>query len=209
MTEQVIEGYAADADLLIPRYEAIDCRDLYAPVSNYLDKMPGSLLDIGAGTGRDAAWFAEMGYHVTAVEPVAAFREVGQQLHSGLSICWLDDSLPDLEKLRAQHQKYNVVLISGVWQHLTDIQRSDALGHLSRLLKPDGVFILSLRHGPGAAGRPVTPCVPEDVIRTAATTGLHLCHYQKTGSTQAQNIKLGVTWTWLVFSLAHNLETLE
>lgn len=201
VTKRIIDGYIGDADLLIPSYEAIDCNDLYAPVLNYLPNKRSIILDIGAGTGRDAAWFAGRGHHVTAVEPVAAFRDAGQKLHSGFAINWLDDCLPDLENLLEFNLNYDVVLISGVWQHLTEDQRRNAVGHIPSLLKRNGVFILSLRHGPGAVLRPVTPCDPEAVISGAIEAGLRLCHHQKVGSMQEQNIKLGVNWTWLVFRL--------
>ena len=200
-TERIIEGYARDADLLISRYEAIDCSELYAPVSKDLPVMPSDIVVIGAGTGRDAAWFAEKGHRVVAVEPVLAFRDAGQKLHSGHSINWLEDRLPDLENLRARQQKYDVILISGVWHHLTDDQRACAVGHIAKLLKPDGIFILSLRHGPGAAARPVQPCDPQVAIDGAVEARLRLLHHQSVGSMQTQNIKLGVKWTWLVFSL--------
>jgi hypothetical protein len=47
------------------------------PLFDVLDRAVDRGLDIGAGTGRDAAGFAALGHRVLAVEPTAALR-IGQ-----------------------------------------------------------------------------------------------------------------------------------
>ena len=42
-----------------------------------LPDAPGTVLDIGAGSGRDAAWFSAQGYDVIAVEPSSGMRSRG------------------------------------------------------------------------------------------------------------------------------------
>jgi protein-L-isoaspartate O-methyltransferase len=69
------EGYAEAADELVERYESISFADCHRPVLHLIPRLPGRILDIGAGTGRDAAALAEMGHTVLAVEPTAAFRD--------------------------------------------------------------------------------------------------------------------------------------
>ena len=41
---------------------------------NLLPRPPGRALDVGAGTGRDAAWLARLGFQVVAVEPSGVLR---------------------------------------------------------------------------------------------------------------------------------------
>ncbi len=53
---------------------------------------------MGAGSGRDAAWFAANGYSVVAAEPAAGMRRAGKALHSSPDIRWMDDALPAAEK---------------------------------------------------------------------------------------------------------------
>jgi protein-L-isoaspartate O-methyltransferase len=49
------------------------------------------ILDIGSGSGRDAAYFAKQGHEVTAVEPVREMRLTAEKLHGKQRIRWIDD----------------------------------------------------------------------------------------------------------------------
>jgi protein-L-isoaspartate O-methyltransferase len=86
------EGYAREADELIQRYERISAAEAHTSVLHLIPKAPSRVLDIGSGTGRDAAWFAASGHHVVAVEPTNALRTAARGLHPSPRIEWLDDS---------------------------------------------------------------------------------------------------------------------
>jgi protein-L-isoaspartate O-methyltransferase len=98
------EGYAREADALIERYERISAAEAHKSVLHLIPQAPARILDIGAGTGRDAAWFAANGHHVIAVEPTDELRKAAQRLHAMPRIEWLDGSLPDLSVLRSRGQ---------------------------------------------------------------------------------------------------------
>jgi protein-L-isoaspartate O-methyltransferase len=78
--DPVLAGYTADAAALIAPFEAIVSASLFAPVEPYLPAPPGRVLDIGAGTGRDAAWLVSLGFDVVAVEPVTGLLQAGYRL---------------------------------------------------------------------------------------------------------------------------------
>src|SRR5512146_2119291 len=61
-------GYAQEAPALLELYESISVETLHQPVWHLIPTTPSTLIDIGAGTGRDAAHFAAMGHQVLAVE---------------------------------------------------------------------------------------------------------------------------------------------
>ncbi|PVM85791.1 class I SAM-dependent methyltransferase [Caulobacter endophyticus] len=193
MIEAVLAGYEADGADLVRRFETIDPAGLYAPVAKFIPTAPARIADIGAGTGRDAAWLAGLGHAVVAVEPVAALREAGRALRPDLA--WVDDRLPDLASLRGE--RFDRVLLSGVWQHLDDAARGVAMPALAGLLAPGGVLVMSLRHGPGAPSRPVWPVDVEATVELAEAAGLRLVHRVAAGSVQAGNQAAGVTWTWV------------
>ncbi len=69
-----IAGYAAEAERLVSQYESIAFSEIHAAILPLLPAPPAHVLDIGAGTGRDAAGFAALGYRVTAVEPTLELR---------------------------------------------------------------------------------------------------------------------------------------
>jgi SAM-dependent methyltransferase len=142
------EGYAEEADWLIRQYESIAFDDVHRSVFHLIPKAAGLVLDIGAGTGRDAAGFAAMGHRVVAVEPTEALRTRAIALHPSPAIEWLDDSLPGLRNVAARGEVFDLVMLSAVWMHLDRRQRRRAMPNVAQLLKTEGVMIMSLRYGP-------------------------------------------------------------
>jgi SAM-dependent methyltransferase len=197
--QNIFDGYAVDAPGLIPRFEAIASADVLAPVIDLLPARPCHILDIGAGTGRDAAWLAGRGHRITAVEPVDALRRAGTALHPSPDISWIDDRLPALADVRRRDEKYGLILLVAVWQHLRPEQHAQAISTLAALAAPDGRLILSLRHGPGSPARPCFPARPERIVAAAERAGLSLVRRRTAPSVQQKNREAGVTWTWLCF----------
>ncbi len=107
---------------------------------------PGFACDIGAGSGRDGNWLAEKGWDVIAVEPSRGMRELAIP-KSHPNVTWLDDSLPELSRLRALGHRFDLVLLSAVWMHVPPGQRERAFRILTELLKPGGTLVITLRHG--------------------------------------------------------------
>ncbi|MER9889118.1 class I SAM-dependent methyltransferase [Mesorhizobium sp. M0114] len=198
----ILEGYAAEASSsLVARFESVDPKNVYAPVIDLLPKSPARVADIGAGTGRDAAWFAHQGHDVVAAEPVRELREPGMAIHRDQKITWLDDRLPDLSKLQV-HGPFDLVTLCGVWQHIDDEERQLAMQNLGRLVKIGGLLIMSLRHGPGAPGRRVVPVKPSDTIELAERAGFNLLRQLQADAIQPDNRAAGVHWTWLALKKA-------
>ena len=192
-----IEGYAAEAETLIPRFEALDTAEILAPVMEILPSRPSRILEVGAGTGRDAAWLAERGQEVVAVEPVEAFRRAGMALHRTPNIVWIDDRLPRLERVATTGMRFDLILAIAVWQHLRSDQHQPAIAALAGLAPTRGRIILSVRHGPGS---PTRPCFPADVDRILGWTeraGFSTILRRRAASVQQKNRAAGVTWTWL------------
>ncbi len=200
MNGRVIQGYTDDASDLIPRYEAVSSSDLFAPFAGFLPDPPGRLIDIGSGTGRDAAWFAGKGFDVLAVEPVAPFRKAGATLHRSHRIEWLDDRLPALTRVLDRGERFDVVLLSAVWQHLNTDQRALSMATIRTLTAPTGVAVVSLRHGPGAPTRPVLAAPADEALYLAGANGFDVTFTKTVDSLQAENRAAGVTWTFLAFS---------
>ncbi len=201
MTSDVLRGYADSSAELIPRFEAISSADLFKPVADILPGTPSRVADIGAGTGRDAAWLAQQGHDVLAVEPVDELRRAGMERHRSSTIRWLNDRLPDLSLLR-QEPPFDLLIVNAVWQHLDDAERRVTIGVLADMTVPGGLLILSLRHGIGAPNRPVHPVHVEDTLDLATTAGFRLLRQRRTESMQAGNRTAGVYWTWLALRMS-------
>jgi SAM-dependent methyltransferase len=193
------EGYADEAEELFKLYESIPAADLHRAVLHLIPTAPSHILDIGSGTGRDAAWFAAQGHRVVAVEPTDAMRMPAMALHSSPLIEWLDDSLPDLALLLARGEKFDVVMLTAVWMHLDAEQRRRAIPNLAALVRQGGAVIMQIRHGPVPVGRRMFEVSPEETIELAQTGDLHPVLNLRTESRQEQNRIAGITWTSLAF----------
>jgi SAM-dependent methyltransferase len=77
------EGYAEEAEALLVQYEGLAFEHVQRWTLPLIPPGPRRILEIGAGTGRDAAGFAALGHSVVAVEPTAEFRMRAAELHRG------------------------------------------------------------------------------------------------------------------------------
>lgn len=193
-------GYAEQADELVARYEAIDFPAKHRAVLPLLPAAPASAIDIGAGTGRDAAWLADRGYRVVAVEPTAALRSRAMALHPTPAIEWIDDSLPMLGRVIAQRRSFDLVMLTAVWMHLDADERRVAMVPVAELLAPGGLLVITLRHGPVPSGRIMFAVSAAETIALAEARGLRLLLNVHAESSQAANRDAGVSWTQLAFA---------
>jgi len=190
-------GYGENAEALVKQYEGISFHDVHRQVAHLLPEPPARVLDVGAGTGRDAAALAAKGYTVTAVEPTPELRERAMALHPEPGIEWLGDSLPDLVTLADRAQSYDAVMLTAVWMHLDEAERARAMPRVARLLRPGGVMILSLRHGPVPPGRRMFEVSVEEMTRAAEAEGLErVLHLERKDGLFN---RAEVSWTRLAF----------
>lgn len=189
--------YAANSAAMAAKYEAIAARDHFAPVLDLFPAPPARIADIGAGSGRDAAWFAAAGHRVVAAEPVAALRAEAAQRHAGSGVDWVADVLPELPLMRGL-APFDLVTLSAVWHHLPPGDRGLAMAGLAALLAPAGLLVLSLRHGPDMPDRGVYPPDVDATLALAAGQGLALLRRVQAEADRPDNRHAGIRWTWLV-----------
>jgi SAM-dependent methyltransferase len=155
-------------------FEAFGFEDIHAGCLPFLPTAPGHLLDIGAGSGRDAAWFACRGWDVIAAEPADAMREEAARRHAASEIRWVSDALPALAQVQRLGLSFDLVWLSGVWMHVPPADRARAMRKLAMLLKPGGRLVMTLRHGPSPDDRPMWPVDANEVERLGLNFGLAL-----------------------------------
>ena len=190
------ENYAEEAPELLKRYESISFADAHRLVMHLIPTEPSRVLDIGSGTGRDAAGLAAMGHSVVAVEPTEELRQGAVLLHPSPTIEWLDDSLPDLAVIRARGEEFDVVMLTAVWMHLDSLQRRRAMPNVAALARNGGVVIMSLRHGPVPPGRRMFEVSAEETTALAQPLGLRSILRREAEPSLRQP---GVMWTRLAF----------
>jgi SAM-dependent methyltransferase len=192
-------GYTTQAKALADQYESLDFQSIHRDVLQLIPATPSRILDVGAGSGRDAAALAARGHKVVAVEPAAELRREGERRHAGAAIEWIDDSLPELAAVRRRGKRFDVVWLSAVWMHLDAPERRIAMASLAVLLAPAGVAILSLRHGPVPDGRRMFEVTADETIALAQSFGL-ACRYR--GARGDALARDGVAWSVLALAAA-------
>ncbi|WP_205738069.1 class I SAM-dependent methyltransferase [Granulosicoccus antarcticus] len=179
------EGYAEEAAILLDRYERNSFEDVYAAVRSYFPEVSSTIVDIGSGTGRDAAYLAQIGHQVVAVEPTAELREPAKELHPSENIEWIDDSLPELSQLLSLQSTFDVVILNAVWMHLDKGQREIAMESISKLTHVGSKLFISLRHGPIPNYRRMFDVSCNETIQLASKYSIELL-FQTQGESVAE-----------------------
>jgi SAM-dependent methyltransferase len=193
-----IPHYEQHAKRLVSQYESLSFQDVHAGLLDMLPAPGGTVLDVGAGSGRDAAWFAANGYDVVAVEPSDAMLAHARELHPSSRIHWLSDSLPDLANVRRLGLSFDLIHLSAVWMHVPPAARQRSLRQLVTLLAPNGRIAISLRLGPPDTERAMYEVSLPELSSLAKQFGLRVVH------TTDSDDKLGrseVSWTNVVLGL--------
>ena len=187
-----IAWYDSHAETLADRYEAVQSEQVHAWLKEMLPDAPATVLDVGAGTGRDAAWLASEGYDVVAVEPATRMRAAAQKRYPDSPIQWIADSLPSLDRTFKTGLSFDVILLSAVWMHVAPSDRDRAFRKLVTLLAPGGLLAITLRSGPAAAERGFHPATAAEVRTLARNHGAFVEYHSTVDDYLGRP---GVRWT--------------
>jgi SAM-dependent methyltransferase len=177
-------------------YESLKFENVHA---DWLALLPngGDALDIGAGSGRDAAKLAARGFYVFAVEPAAALLNLAQCAYTTANIRWFKDQLPQLAAI-PQSQTFDLILLSAVWMHLAPQERAASWPQLIKHLRSDGLLVFTLRVGEFIDGRIGYTVDLQQLNKFAHEYGLTLVK----SCTNADKLnRENITWQTLVFKL--------
>lgn len=172
--QDAIEYYDQDAPAFAQRYDGVTFESVHADVASWLPAVGAAVLDVGAGSGRDARALAMRGLRVVAVEPSAAFRQLAQGPKDH-GIEWIDDRLPDLSSLRAEDRRFAFILCSAVLMLLPQHLLSPSFGAMAQLLETGGILAINLRNP--VSGEPaelVYAHSDEQILAAAREAGLGL-----------------------------------
>lgn len=190
------DGYAENAAALTAQYESITFDDVHRDILHLVPVAPARAIDIGAGTGRDAAALAARGHRVLAVEPTAELLAEARRLHPDPLIEWLDDGLPELARVRARGEQYDLAFLTAVWMHLDLAEREIAMAALASLVAPGGRVFMTLRHGPVPPGRRMFDVSADETVALAMPHGLTEIYHGTRGDMLSRG-----TVTWSVLAL--------
>ena len=99
---KVIQYFNDNAEKLSAQYNSLDRARVHADLVALLPTSQKlRMLDIGAGSGADAAFFAALGHEVVAAEPAKKLRDMANKTFQNKLIEWNGDKLPALKSVTA------------------------------------------------------------------------------------------------------------
>jgi 2-polyprenyl-3-methyl-5-hydroxy-6-metoxy-1,4-benzoquinol methylase len=104
------------------------------------------MLDLGSGSGRDAAALQNRGWRVVAVDCSLDMLREAKRRHPQERIRWIHDRLPQLTSVRGE--RFDLILCSAVWMHLNPAERIVGMRTIHELLADEGICVITLRHPP-------------------------------------------------------------
>ena len=128
---------------------SIDMHDLY---ERFLKQLPQrdmqSIFDVGCGSGRDASYFAEQGYEVTAIDASAELIQWAQKHHMSSRISWVHLDFSSI-KNQAWENKFTGIWACASLLHVPFLELPFIINSLLDTLTDDGVMYLSFKYGEG------------------------------------------------------------
>jgi SAM-dependent methyltransferase len=115
-------------------------------IDDFIDYLPvkGSVLDIGCGWGRDSGYLADHGFKVQGVDlSPAMIRQARQQFEA------VEFLVQDFENLDFPKDSFDAVWAHASLLHCPKKNLNGVLSSIAKILKPKGVFYLSLKEGVG------------------------------------------------------------
>jgi SAM-dependent methyltransferase len=186
---------------VLQRYESVAAEKVHGWLVDLLPKPPALILDVGAGSGRDAAWLSSRGLDVVAAEPSSKMLAEARNLHPSQKIQWIADSLPSLDRVLRLGLSFDFILLSAVWIHVVPADRARAFRKLVTLLKPGGFIAITLRHGPVDYDRGIYTVSIDEIEQLARAHGAFV---ERTITAEDELSRSAITWTQLVVRLPND-----
>ncbi|MFW5842889.1 MAG: class I SAM-dependent methyltransferase [Spirochaetota bacterium] len=139
--QRTINYYQLEAPAAAATYESVDFGGVTDRVLRYIQER-GRLLEVGCGSGRDAAYYLGRGFDVTATDASAHMLSQAFRLHPDLEGHLVHHQLPN--PLPFADGAFDVVTAMAVLMHLTAADAETALGELARVTRPGGIVAYSV-----------------------------------------------------------------
>ena len=138
--------YDNNAECIAAKYERVNFSSVLEPI---MAELPAgaSVLDLGCGSGRDAASFVRCGFDVTGTDASPAMLEQAVWHHRELAGRVVLHALP--KELPFQLGCFDAALAMAVFMHMEEAEIPRAFTAVRRVLRRGGLFAYSVNIGRG------------------------------------------------------------
>lgn len=141
MSSETIDYYNQNAMEFAAATDQIDMTALYAAFLPWV-KTGGLILDAGCGSGRDAAYFKQLGFSVGAFDASSELAKfASQRLKQPVAV-------QQFEQLN-DHERYDGIWCCASLLHVATDSLPSVFFRLQQALKPGGVLYASFKYGEG------------------------------------------------------------
>ncbi|MCA9383763.1 methyltransferase domain-containing protein [Candidatus Dojkabacteria bacterium] len=138
-----ISAYNQYADQYSKKYKTLRYTKKY--LDYFIDNASGTtLLDIGCGHGRDSFYLSDAGFDVTGIDGSSEMISIAKQQ---ISSCKFECCL--FKDIGYEENSFDNIWASASLLHLTKIEFKAILSKIRKILKPGGLFYLSMQEGEG------------------------------------------------------------
>jgi SAM-dependent methyltransferase len=196
-----LRAYEESASELAGRYETADMADFHGILIRHLPSAC-SILEVGCGSGRDAAFLLKHGYEITAMDASHQMLEEAAKRHPELAPRLHVAAVPFDSDCPLLRLKFSAVLVIALVMHLTDDELKETINQFRGILNPGGTVILSasigreeIANGRDPNGRLYIERPPSDIEKLFLGGGFErIASYQNSDS-----LDRPVKWFTLVF----------
>ncbi len=146
MDSASVSYYDSNAPELCHKYEAADMSMLKRRLERHLPEA-GAVLEIGCGSGRDAAVLKALGYDVTAVDASAGMCATAVACHPELSDRILCEAMPFADGSPLLSRTFDAVVCVATLMHVPDQELFEVAYQIRQILRPDGIVFLTVSSG--------------------------------------------------------------
>lgn len=169
------------AEELAMGYKQIDRLEINPELFSFLKRAANEdrilrILDIGCGSGNDAIEMANIGHSIVGVEP-SDLRMIAIRDQSHPDIDYRDGKLPCLSTVISDEEKFDVILLSAVFQYIKPFERVDALKEIALKLKEGGKLFINYPSPPSRQYQ--YECGPADLEKAIQEANEDLPQQQK------------------------------
>lgn len=192
-----VEAYNTNAATLCELYNSLATEDVLPGIRSILPvrtegRTHYDAIDLGCGSGRDAFWLAERGFHVVGVDASIEMLRHAWDMRANLALTtYIEDQIPALSRVRQRGQSYDFFLMSAVWMHLDKAERKKMIETMAGLAREGATAYISLRHGPSPEDRPMFRTSVREIKDLVADIGGRMIVLPNLADAQGRK---GVSW---------------
>jgi SAM-dependent methyltransferase len=146
MDSHTIGYYQENAASLTEHYESADMSDIHTQLLKHLPEK-GSILEIGCGSGREAAFLLRSGFDITAVDASAKMLSCAVRQHpelEGRTHCFV---FPFRHENPLLSKQFDGVIVIASLMHIPDQYLPECASQFRHLLSANGVLFVSASRG--------------------------------------------------------------